>query len=203
MIHHLALRPLLMAIAALSLLTGSAAAQQGAPTAGGQTLRLQAVIAQGAKPLTEPVSYKIYRLEPVVNSGLVLEFFGATTEMVLPSGRYRLITEFGHTKVFEDFELNGEPRDHVVNLNAGRINMRAIPQPGGAVVKKDLRWEIHSFGKDASGKRVLLAQSRHSLSQFVLPVGFYVATAHVANRQVRHTVEVNPGVTYDYTVVLN
>ena len=198
-----ACRPLLLAIAALSLIAGGAAAQQGVPMAAGQTLRLEAVIAKGAKPLTELVSYKIYRLEPIANQGLVLEFLGPTTEMRLPIGRYRLITKLGHTTVYEDFELNGAPRHHVVDLNAGRINMRAVLKAGGAVIKKDLRWEIYSFGKDASGKRVLIAQARHSQTQFVLPVGFYVATAHLNGKQVRHTVEVNPGVTYDYTVVLN
>ena len=201
--HFRAFRPLFFAIAALSLIGGSAAAQQGAPSADGQTLHLEAVIAKGAQPLTEAVSYKIYRLEPRVNQGLVLEFFGPSTQMVLPSGRYRLITRLGHTTVYEDFELNGVPRRHVVDLNAGRINMNGVHKAGGTVIKKDLRWEIHSFGKDATGERVLMAQARHSQTQFVLPVGFYVATAHLNGKQVRHTVEVNPGVTYDYTVVLN
>ena len=198
-----AIRHLILVAATLALTSSGALAQQGAPTAGGQILRLQAVIAEGAKPLTDPVSYKIYRLEPIVNQGLVLEFLGASTEMQLSAGRYRLITTYGHTTVFEDFELNGQMLDHVVNLNAGRINMSAIPQPGEAPVKNQLRWEIHTFGKDESGQRVLMAQSRHAQTQFVLPVGFYVATAHVQGRQVRHTVEVNPGVTYDYVVVLN
>lgn len=194
---------MLLAATVIAVAAGAPLALQGpAAAAAEQKVNLETVIAKGAKPIKKQVTYRVYRLEPVYDQGLVGEFVGGSTEISLSSGRYRLITAYYDTTVYEDFEVNGKAQRRTVNLNAGRINMRAIPGPGGKPVKKGVRWEIYSFGKDDSGKRVLITDSRSAQAQFVLPAGFYIAKALVKGKEVKHTVEVNPGVTYDYTVVV-
>lgn len=192
-------------VSATLLVSGSAIAgqQEAAKPAPVQTVSLHTVVSDGQQPLKEPVTYRVYRLEPQYLRGQVGEYNGATAVVELSAGRYRVVTDYRDTTDYEDFNVSSETTKHVVNLNAGSVVMTAIKAPGKPPLTKGVRWEIVTYGKDAEGKRHLVTRSDDPQAEFILPAGYYLANAYVDGREIRHTIEVSEGAIVTYSVVLN
>ena len=183
--------------------TVNAGQQVAASSTAVQTVSLQTVVSDGAKPLKEKVSYSVYRLEPAHLSGHVGEFSGAPAVLQLSNGRYRVVTAYRDTTVHEDIVVEQGTTKHVVNLNAGRVSMRVIPSVGKKAIRKNVSWEIWSYGKDSKGNRHLITSSRKAEPEFLLQGGYYLAKALVSGKEVRHTIEVTEGAAFQYTMTLN
>ena len=182
---------------ALFALPTAASAADGAL----QTLSLSAVAAAGAEPLRD-VHFSVKSLD--AGSGLEVKALSESgpAEVQVPAGRYKVTATFGHTKVEEQVTVsNGGSRVQIA-LNAGTVFMKLLHNVGGKTYTTGVTWEILTYGKDASGKRHLLASSKQAQPKFVLPEGFYLARASTGTQHVKHTIEVTSGVTYKYTVIL-
>ena len=166
-----------------------------------QTLSLSAVAAAGAEPIRD-VHFKVTSLDP----GESLEFKALSdqgpAEVQVPAGRYKVIASYGHTKAEKEVTVANGGSDVQIALNAGTVFMKLLHNVGGKTYKTGVTWEIMTYGKDANGKRHLLASSEQAQPKFVLPEGFYLARASTGTRDVKHTIEVTSGVTYKYTVIL-
>ena len=166
-----------------------------------QTLSMSAVAAAGAEPLSD-VHFSVTSLD--AGSGQEYKALSdrGPAEVQVPSGRYKVIATFGHTKVEKDVTVGSDPAKVQIALNAGTVFMKLLHNVGGKTYKTGVSWEILTYGKDASGKRHLLAASKDAQPKFILPEGFYLARASTGTQDVKHTIEVTKGVTYKYTVIL-
>ena len=88
-------------------------------------------------------------------------------------------------------------------LPLGTIRLRVIPQIGGATVDEDIKWRVTTFGRDSSGTRPTVAEVTGSTPELVLPAGWYVVYAEMADSTIKHPVEVTAGRTFKYTLVKN
>ncbi len=176
-----------------------AAAEQTAQTQK-LPLKVSAIIAKGGKPLAKDVSYTLERFGGG-GSEIVATATGGRAVMNVPPGSYRLVTAFGAARVFENIEVNGKTKPHVVNLNAGEISLKLIPGVGRAAIKKPIIWSVYSYGKDASGKRVLLHETQGATANLVLSAGWYYILARNDERVTKHTIEVSAGQRYKYTLI--
>lgn len=165
-----------------------------------QWVTLTAVVVPGAQPLP--------------NTDFAVTPLGSATEPViatsgdkpaavqLPAGRYKVVASYGDTHAEKEITVGSQPTSHEVNLNAGTVNLKLIKHVGGPTLKSGVTWEILTYGRDAEGNRHFIAGSETSQPRFVLPHGFYLARASVGTQEVRHTIEVTAGTTYNYKVIL-
>ncbi|MFQ5775279.1 MAG: hypothetical protein ACE5GS_12235 [Kiloniellaceae bacterium] len=85
----------------------------------------------------------------------------------------------------------------------GTIRLRVIPRVGAKALRTPIRWQVMTFGRDASGQRHKVAEVTGPTPELVLPAGWYVVHAHLADKVIKHPVEVTAGRTFKYTLVKN
>jgi hypothetical protein len=88
-------------------------------------------------------------------------------------------------------------------LPVGTIRLRVIPRIGGATLDEAIDWQVTTFGRDAAGTRKTVAHVTGATPELVLPAGWYVVHARLADRTIKHPVEVTAGRTFKYTLVKN
>ena len=177
-----------------------AGAQLAAAT-GKQPVSFTAVVVPGAQPLVNAY----FTVTPVgfgPEKSTIARSGDGPAVMELEEGRYTLITAYGDTQRRREIVVGKAPVSHEINLNAGTINMKLIKHVGGPTMVQGVTWEILTFGRDSKGERRAVTDSAESQPRFVLPHGFYLARVRVGTQEVRHTVEVTAGITYNYTVIL-
>lgn len=115
---------------------------------------------------------------------------------------------FGATSSVSAAEANSAKTTQVAqkgsqtaNLPVGKIRLRVINGIGGATLREDIRWEVKTYGRDASGKRQKVANASGSNPELELPQGWYLVYAHMDDGTIRHPVEVTGGRTFKYTLV--
>jgi len=165
-----------------------------------QWVTLTAVVVPGAQPLANAdfaVTPLGSSIEPVVaKSGDKL------AALQLPAGRYKVVASYGDSRAEKEITVGSQPTSHEVSLNAGTVNLKLIKHVGGPTIKSGVIWEILTYGRDAEGNRHHITAAETSQPRFVLPHGFYLARATVGTQEVRHTIEVTAGTTYNYKVIL-
>ncbi len=166
-----------------------------------QDIALTAVVAPGAQPLPDAL-FTVIGLGAGKAARVEAKSVDGPAVVKLAAGRYRVVARYGHSRAEKEIVVGDGPARHEVNLNAGSVVMRLIHQVGGPVLRRNVVWRILSFGRDAQGQRRLIASSSEAQPKFTLPEGFYVAQATTGTREVRHTIEVDRGANYKYTVIL-
>lgn len=190
-------------VASLSLLVSSAAHSDGVSTAMGplQTLSLEAVVTVGAEPLRD-VSYQVQRIDKRGQKVVEASSVDGLAVVQVPKGKYRVTAKYLDAKRQQDVVVGDNPAHQVVDLKAGTVRMKAISNPGAKAIPANLNWEIYTYGKDSNGNRHLITTSELAQPDFTLAAGWYVAKVKRGGREIKHTIEVSPGITYKYTVVL-
>ncbi|WP_282609967.1 hypothetical protein [Pelagibius sp. Alg239-R121] len=187
----------------LGLASPSLAGAQQASVGDQQRIKLEAVIANGAKTLKDRISFTVSRFENGAVGPIVATAEKSPTELKLPAGQYRVATVYGDVTVDSNLEVASSAVKHRVNLNAGWVKLKVIPHRGAKPLKGEIAWDILTYGRDASGKRHLIATSLGARPNLVLPEGFYLVRARTRDAKVKHTIEVTAGHTYKYTLNLN
>jgi len=177
----------------------SAAAAEGQERA----VTLDVVIAEGAKPMREAVTFSIARIGPGGRLQPLAQEVGAPLKTTLADGRYQVEARFGDASALSVFDVAGRAVTHRVNLNAGWAQLRVIPHRGAQPLASAIDWQILTYGRDASGQRRPVAAVRSPNPQVVLPQGHYLVVARTADALARHTIEITAGHTYKYTLDLN
>ena len=166
-----------------------------------QAVSLSAVVVTGAEPLSD-VEFTVTSIDSTAPVQVRALSDQGPVSVEVPAGRYKVMASYGHTTAEKEITVGGGPSAHELSLNAGTIFLKLIKHVGGPMIKRDLDWEILTYGKDAEGKRHLIASSDQAQPRFILPEGYYLARAVNGTQSVKHTVEVTSGVTYKYTVIL-
>ncbi len=179
------------------------AGEQMAAVGDQQRIKLEAVIANGAKTLKDRISFTVSRFENGAVGPIVATAEKSPAELSLPAGQYRVATVYGDVAVDSNLEVASAAVKHRVNLNAGWVRLKVIPHRGAKPLKGDVAWEVMTYGRDASGKRHLVATTNGPRPSLVLPEGFYLVRAKTRDAKVKHTIEVTAGHTYKYTLNMN
>ena len=85
----------------------------------------------------------------------------------------------------------------------GWVRLQVIPHGGAAPLTSAIDWQILTFGRDAGGRRQLVAEAKGPQPELALPEGFYLAQAQTRDALVKHTIEVAAGRSYSYTLDMN
>jgi len=182
----------------LGLLVPTAAAAQDVTA---QPVSLTAVVVPGAKPLTN-AAFTITSLDPNGQAETVVRSAGGPALAKLPAGHYRVEAAYDLSRKAIEITVGNRPSAHEINLDAGTVSLKLRHHVGGEIFRDGVRWEILTFGKDGNGERKLIGAVERSQPTLVLSKGYYIARA-VRNTQIQeHTIEVGPGKTFNYIVIL-
>ncbi|MEO1193855.1 MAG: hypothetical protein AAFY02_19020 [Pseudomonadota bacterium] len=118
----------------------------------------------------------------------------------LPEGRYIVRAQLDQFVIEELFSVSG-PTNHVVVIDVGFATLALIPRIGSNPYRRNVDWRVMTWRKDATGNRKLLAVLTGARPRIALPEGFYMVEATHGGQQTRHTIEINRGRTYDYTLI--
>ena len=188
-------------LASLLVLFSAATRADGVEVGPLQTLSLEAVVVAGAAPLSD-VSYAVQRLDKRGQKVVEAKSVDGLAVVELPKGKYRVTATYREAQRNQDVVIGDLPAHQVVNLKAGTVRMKAISNPGAKAIPSNLNWEVYTYGKDSNGNRRLITTSEKAQPTFTLPEGWYLTKVKRGAREVKHTIEVSPGITYKYTLVL-
>lgn len=176
-----------------------------APDASAATARvkLDAVVAYGAQPMTQPLKWTIIR--PGSNSQpeqILLTQNAVAPQLDMAPGRYIVEASTGAMTVRQDvIVIEGESK-HTINFNAGFLTMSMIPHTGAAPVATPILWEVYEYRKGGVTPDALVTSVSAPAHAFTLPAGAYVIRSHYNGTTADLVVPLDPGRTYNYTVNL-
>lgn len=165
-----------------------------------QSVEIDSVIARGAKPLNEEIEYRVIRMDGEKRGEIVTHHRGPKLAMQVPSGRYRIFATYRDTTIAEEVAVGSAPLHHEMNFNAGWVGVKLIPTLKGAPVQGDIHWQVWTHWRNKKGERMQVADTRGSTPSFVLPEGYYVVIAKHDGVEIKHTIEVAAGNSYDYSL---
>jgi len=171
----------------------------------GSDIRFQAVIAEGAEPLEEPVSWVVTRLseESGAPGEVVATPTAAAPELSLAPGRYVVAARYGDAEAREEIVVGAEGASHVIDLNAGLVRLDMIPHAGAPVITDDVTWEVYRYEKGRGvDERLRVVAATAPSRLFVLPAGYYTVRARHADSVADMVVPVSAGHHFNYTLNL-
>ncbi len=118
----------------------------------------------------------------------------------LPEGRYVLRAQLDQLVIEERLSVQG-PTNHVVVFDVGFATLALIPQIGANPYRRNVAWRVLTWRKDRNGNRKILAVLTGSRPRIALPEGFYMVEATHDGKLTKHTIEIDRGRTYDYTLI--
>lgn len=163
----------------------------------GSGLWLAASLGPGGQPLGDSVGWRIHHLVQQPGGTLELgtlafESSQATIGPKLEPGRYRAFARYhGITGVADLVIQQGGRASHVVDLQAGRIEVSGVVQQGERRIDGGLHWQVRRARNGQPGP--LVAETRVSSHTFTLPAGRYFIDGEYDGARVTREVELRPG----------
>lgn len=185
--------------AAAPLMTGNAvmAASEAEVT-------INATVGLNGKPLTEPVSWVITKLDKNGKPAKkpTIEEKSAVLQTTLKPGQYQVVAQAKKMSAKQTFTVSKEPVTRTVVLGMAEISIKMITSKGRKPVKEPIQWEMLTYVKgDANkGQRVDIVTA--PTASFSVPAGGYVVRASYNGVTADLIVPLNAGQSYDYTLNL-
>lgn len=165
---------------------------------------LNAAIGVNGKPLTEPVSWVITKLDKNGKPAKkpTLEESAAVLKTKLKPGQYQVLASAQKMAAKQTFTVGKEPVVRTVTLGMADISIKMITSKGRKPVKDPIQWEMLTYVKgDASkGQRVDIVTA--PTASFSVPAGGYVVRASYKGVTADLIVPLKAGQSYDYTLNL-
>lgn len=169
----------------------------------GHKVRIDAVVAKGAPPLSDNVKLQVWAREGRKATRLVAESARAPATLSMHPGQYRVVASYKTARTVRDIVVkNHADTRKTINLNAGEIGLELLRQVGGAPVRDSITWQVMRYkrGNGAGGKVATVSNSNPSL---LLREGWYEVVATHGNSRTAHVIEVSAGQRFDYSLVMN
>lgn len=168
-------------------------------------IRLQAVVAEGAKTMTDPLTWTVTRLSDKagVPGEVIATKTAAAPTLSLAPGRYAVSATYGDAQAHEEIAVGSADATHVLSLDAGFISLSMIPHAGAPLVTSDITWEIYRYAKGAGvdeKRKVTVAVAPSQ--RFILPAGYYTIRARYNGTHADMVLPVTAGHLFNYTVNL-
>jgi hypothetical protein len=165
---------------------------------------IDAAIGVNGKPLTEPVSWVITKLDKNGKPAKkpTLEESSPVLKIKLKPGQYQVLATAQKMSAKQTFTVGKEPVARTVTLGMADINIKMITSKGRKPVKDPIQWEMLTYVKgDANkGQRVHIVTG--PTASFTVPAGGYVVRASYKGVTADLIVPLKAGQSYDYTLNL-
>jgi Ca-activated chloride channel family protein len=161
------------------------------------SLRLNAVLAAGGKPLEKDVRFDVYEAATDAEGKrkFVIWDMGGQVRFPLPAGRYHVTAKYG--SAFTDSEVEIEAGDQAIertlNLQAGIVRLSGVLADAGKPLERDVRFDVYENAADADGKRKSVTWEMGGHARLPLSAGRYHVTAKYGSATTALDVEVTAG----------
>ncbi len=185
--------------AAAPLMTGNAvmAATEAEVT-------ITATVGLDGKPLTEPVSWVVTKLDKNGKPAKkpTIEKSSPVLQTKLKPGQYQVVARAQKMAAKQTFTVGKEPVARTVVFGLAEINIKMITSKGRKPVKDPIQWEMLTYvkGQPDKGQRVDIVTA--PTASFTVPAGGYVVRASYKGVTADLVVPLNAGQSYDYTLNL-
>ncbi len=170
---------------------------------GAGALRATVIFAQGAKPVENNVSWKVFKPSSDLQGEHMEQIsysYDGKPNFTLPAGRYVLEAQVGEAKVQQAVEVSaGKASEVQLNLNAGAL--KASAEQGGKPAS-DIEWEVLSSEEDLQGQRQGIAHSYDEQPRFILSAGEYLLRVKHSGQVVEQPVQVQANQVKEVKLVL-
>ncbi len=169
-------------------------------------LKVKATARKNGQALTEGVSFNITNNSPdfAGNFKSIAWGSGKRGSFVLKPGKYIVKTRYGTINKEEPIEIKvGKTIEHVVNLNAGGLRLKANLTNGNAPQQR-VRWQIErADSKLNMNSKPMVTSSYKAMPTFVLPAGKYFVHATWGQNRKTTEVEIVPDKFQDIVITLD
>ena len=115
----------------------------------------------------------------------------------LTAGRYYITAAYGAASAGSEVSVSAgdQLQQSVLALNAGLVDLAAVPIGGGEPLARGVRYDVFELAKDAEGnpKPVTSSDEFHDPPRFPLPAGRYHVTAASETGQAEAEIAVSAG----------
>ena len=185
-------------LSSLFLATGPASAD---PASGMlHAVQINTAIVEGAAPIDNAIDYRIHRRN---GDGWqeISAYSGPSLRLELPAGDYQVEAVYGQSSVTSELRVQEGPLEETLALNAGEITLAVQPGMRAKRLREEIDWQILTYERNADGEREEITRIVGDNPFVVLPEGLYLVRAETRRGVIRHTVEVDAGRRYDYTLL--
>ena len=157
-------------------------------------LTLQAVLNEGAEPLTDGVSWGVFGPPDAEGKRPQVAYsYDATAKLRLGPGDYRIVANRGSARVEKDVRFGDQPLTVPLVFGAGTLHISATPNEGAeAITGGGLSWAVLG-DPDSEGKRPQIAFSYDAQPKLTLPAGSYLVNVTKGSSTVGQQIEVKAG----------
>jgi Ca-activated chloride channel family protein len=169
-------------------------------------LKLESVLKKGLGPLTEDMYWRVYNAQKDSdgNRKLVINSGNTAPLLKLTEGRYYITAEHGDALSNMEVKVSaGEQKKIIMNMNAGYLQLNAIPKKDAEPLTDDLYWQIYKAQKNSDGDRKYITSSSNVTPTFKLPTGSYYITAKYGAALASMEVKITAGEVEKATMDMN
>lgn len=173
------------------------------PGADAGALSMTGIITKGAKPIKEPISWKVVRLGGECRGQVVASATAPRLEVPLDPGNYRIQAQYDISEATTQVFIGKKQKvKQQVDFRAATVTFRMIPHSGAKPIQEPVRWDVYEYvkGNGGIGRQIGEAEAAHQ--RFQLREGAYVVRATYAGTVTDLVVAVKSGDAFNYTLNL-
>jgi hypothetical protein len=164
---------------------------------------LQASVMAGAKPMPDLIQWTVSKPTADNRAGETVATQTASKAMFsLAPGSYVLTIRDQEAIASQPLVVGSTPMAKLVPLNLSVLHMKLIPYTGAKPVTQPVHWEVFASALGRPGPNSKIADAVSPMTVFHLTQGYYVVRSHYLDVTSDLAMQVEPGVTYAYTVDL-
>jgi hypothetical protein len=178
-------------------------AKPKAPGAEAGTLSMNGIVTKGAKPIKEPISWKIVRISGECRGQVVATATAHTLEVPLDPGSYRVIAQYDAAEASAQVTVGKKQKvKQDIDFRAATVTFKLIPHSGAKPIQEPVDWKVYEYvkGNGGIGRQVGEGQAAHQ--RFLLREGAYVVRATYVDTVTDLVVPLKSGDAFNYTVNL-
>lgn len=166
-------------------------------------LSMAGIVTKGAKPIKEPISWKVVRISGECRGQVVAAMTAPTLEVPLDPGNYRVVAQYDAAEASSQVAIGKKQKvKQDVDFRAATVTFRLIPHSGAKPIQEPVDWKVYEYvkGNGGIGRQVGEGQAAHQ--RFLLREGAYVVRATYIDTVTDLVVPLKSGDAFNYTVNL-
>ena len=178
-------------------------AKPKAPGAEAGSVSMIGIVTKGAKPIKEPISWKVARIGGECRGQVVATRTAPVLELPLDPGNYRVTAQYDTAEASTQILVGKKQKvKQSVDFRAATVTFRLIPHSGAKPIQEPVNWKVYEYvkGNGGIGRQIGEGQSAHQ--RFLLREGAYVVRATYVDTVTDLVVPLKSGDAFNYTVNL-
>ncbi len=178
-------------------------AKAKAPGAQAGKLTMVGIVTKGAKPIKEPISWKVARISGECRGQVVAAATGPTLDVALDPGNYRIQGQYDTAEASTQVAIGKKQKvKQQLDFRAATVTFRMIPHSGAKPIKEPVDWKVYEYVKGNGGIGRQIGEGRSAHQRFLLREGAYVVRATYEDTVTDLVVPLKSGDAFNYTVNL-